>query len=372
MAYVSINDILGAPNLCGIIQSTVSGIPNPFPPGYFQVDQTVDGDTGEYKVFSGSRTNATISPYGAPSKNRQLREIGIKTVKLLHSVENIVLPVKDYVNLLNYNDLAKQKLGIDEVSRQIREARWTQDNLRISALTSMLFQTQIFYDNLGNLLPSSTGAQTTVTYGVPAGNQNQLDVWGTGNPIISTAWSNNTATIDKQIQALHQAAVELTGYELKHAFYGKNVPNYLTSNTGLGNYFYRANYDADAFGPQYIATADIPNPLLGLTWHKAYQSFFYDQNGNKQTLVGDNQVVFTPEPSTAWIGFLEGTYPVPTKAGIVTPAEPAVVSAMETKAGMFAYGMASADPPTAKIVYGDTFLPVLKVPSAIFVATVSF
>ena len=372
MPFVSINDVLGAPNLCGIIQSTVSGIPNPFPASFFQVDQTVDGDTGEYKVFSGSRTNATISPYGAPSKNRQLREIGVKAVKLLHSVENIVLPVKDYVNLLNYNDLAKQKLGIDEVSRQIREARWTQDNLRISALTSMLFKTQIYYDNQGNLLPSSTGAQTTVDYTVPAGNQNQLDVFGTGSPIISTTWSNTSATIDKQIQALHQAAVQLTGYELKHAFYGKNVPNYLTSNAGLGNYFFRSAYDEDAFGPSYIATADIPNPLLGLTWHKAYQSFFVDQNGNRQTLVGDDQVVFTAEPSTAWIGFLEGTYPVPTKAGIVTPAEPAVVSGMETKAGMFAYGMPSADPPTAKIVYGDTFLPVLKVPSAIFVATVKF
>ncbi|MGA3066088.1 MAG: major capsid protein [Tepidisphaeraceae bacterium] len=371
MAYVSINDILGAPNLCGIIQSTVSGIPNPFPPAFFQVDQTVDGDTGEYKVFSGSRTNATISPYGAPSKNRQLREIGVKSVKLLHSIENIVLPVKDYINLLNYNDLAKQKMGIDEVSRQIREARWTQDNLRISSLTSMLFKTQVYYDNLGNLLPSSTGAQTVVDYTVPAGNQGQLNVFGAGN-ILTAGWENPSTAIDKQIQALHQAAVQLTGYELKHAFYGKNVPNYLTTNTNLGNYFFRAAYDSDAFSPQYIATADIPNPLLGLTWHKAYQSFFYDQNGNRQTLVGDDQVVFTPEPSTAWIGFLEGTYPVPTKAGIVTPAEPAVVSNMETRAGMFAYGVASADPPTAKIVYGDTFLPVLKVPSAIFVATVNF
>jgi Ca2+-binding RTX toxin-like protein len=372
MPFVSINDILGAPNLCGIIQSTVSGIPNPFPPAFFQVDQTVDGDTGEYKVFSGTRTNATISAYGAPSKNRQLREIGIKSVKLLHSVENIVLPVKDYVNLLNYTDLSKQKLGIDEVSRQIREARWTQDNLRISALTSMLFKTQIYYDNQGNLLPSTTGAQTTVDYGVPAGNQNQLDVFGTSSPIISATWSTNSTAIDKQIQSLHQAAVELTGYELKHAFYGKNVANYLTANTGLGNYFFRDSYSANAFAPSFIATADIPNPLLGLTWHKAYHSFFVDQNGNRQTLVGDDQIVFTPEPSTAWIGFLEGTYPVPTRAGIVTPAEPAVVSGMETKAGMFAYGMASADPPTAKIVYGDTFLPVLKVPSSVFVATVKF
>ncbi|MDP9175550.1 MAG: major capsid protein [Planctomycetota bacterium] len=372
MPFVSINDILGAPNLCGIIQSTVSGIPNPFPEAFFKVDQTVDGDTGEYKVFSGARTNATISPYGAPSKNRQLREIGIKSVKLLHSIENIVLPVKDYINLLNYTELSKQRMGIDEVSRQIREARWTQDNLRISALTSMLFKTQIYYDGLGNLLPSSAGAQTAVDYAVPAGNQNQLDVFNTATPIISTKWSDPTATIDKQLQALHQAAVQLTGYELKHAFYGKNVPNYLTSNNGLGNYFFRANYGPEAFGPDYIATADIPNPLLGLTWHKAYQSFFYDQNGVRQTLVGDDQIVFTPEPSNAWIGFLEGTYPVPSKAGIITPAEPSVVSSIETKAGMFAYGAASADPPTAKIVYGDTFLPVLKVPTAVFVATVKF
>jgi hypothetical protein len=372
MPFVSINDILGAPNLCGIIQSTVSGIPNPFPQAFFKVDQTVDGDTGEYKVFSGSRTNATISPYGAPSKNRQLREIGIKSVKLLHSVENIVLPVKDYVNLLNYNDLGKQRLGIDEVSRQIREARWTQDNLRISALTSMLFKTQIYFDNQGNLLPTNSGAQTTVDYGVPATNQNQLDAFGTSSPIISTKWSDPTAVIDKQIQALHQAAVEITGYELKHAFYGKNVANYLTSNNGLGNYFFRSSYGPEAFGPQYIATADIPNPLLGLTWHKAYNSYFIDQAGNRQTLVGDDQVVFTPEPSAAWIGFLEGTYPVPTKAGIVTATEQTITNSMETRAGMFAYGTASADPPTARIVYGDTFLPVLKVPSAVYVATVKF
>jgi hypothetical protein len=196
-------------------------------------------------------------------------------------------------------------------------------------------------------------------------------VFGAGN-ILSAAWSNPATTIDVQVRALHQAAVRLTGYELKHAFYGQNIPTYLTSNTNLGNYFFRDAYGPEGFGPQFIATADMPNPLLGLTWHKAYQSFFIDQNGNTQSLVGPDQIVFTPEPSTAWIGFLEGTYPVPTKAGIVTPAEPSVVTGMETRAGMFAYGTASADPPTAKIVYGDTFLPVLKIPSAIFVATVNF
>ncbi len=369
--YVSINDILGAPNLCGIIQSARSGVPNPFPDAFFQTDKRVDGDTAEYKTFSGARSPATLSAYGAPSKNRQLRDVGVKAVKLLHSAENIILPVKDYVNLLSYTDLTKQRMGSEEVARQIAEARRSQDILRISAMVSMMFQGQVSFDSSGNLLPTTSGAATTIGYGVPSSNLNQLNALGGGN-ILSAGWQTTSTDIAAQVRNLHQAAVQLTGYELKHAFYGKNVSGYLANNTTLGNYFFRDQYRPDAFGPQYIATADIPNPLLGLQWHKAYYSFYYDQNNAKQSFVGDDQIVFSPEPSLDWVGVIEGSYPVPTKAGIVTAAEPAVVSDMVLQSGMFAYGVPSADPPTAKIVYGDTFLPILKVPNAIFIATVNF
>lgn len=376
--FISINDILGAPNLCGVIQQTVSGIRDPFPPAFYTVDHVCDGDTGEYKVMYGTRTTSKLSAYGAPSQNRQLRDISAKAVKLMHSVENIVLPIKDYINLLEYNNLQKQKLGIDEVTRQIKSAREQQDNTRIAAMTSMLFLGNIYWDNQGNLLTSSSGATTTVSYGVPSGNTGQLNVLGNGN-IINQSWNYTGATIDQQLLALRQAAIELTGYDLKHAFYGKNVVNYLTQNTGLGNYFYRAAYGADAIGPQYAATGDIPNPLLGFTWHRAYETLWYQDRTQDETstspqiVVGDDQVVFTPEPSLNWIGMLEGTYPVPDKAGIVTSAEPQMVpQSFSIQQGRFAYGIPSADPPSAKIVYGDTFLPILKVPQAIFVATVRF
>ncbi len=39
---------------------------------------------------------------------------------------------------------------------------------------------------------------------------------------------------------------------------------------------------------------------------------------------------------------------------------------------MFAYGVVNVDPVTIKRVAGDTFLPVLKVPKAVFAATVKF
>jgi hypothetical protein len=371
MASYNLNDILGGPNLCGTIQSTTSGIPDPFPAGFYTVDAQVDGDTGEYTVFTGQRGTATLSPYGAPSKVAQLRNVAKKTVKLLHTVESINLPVSAYINLLDYSNLNKQKLGIAEVMRQIKEFKRRFANLRVAAMTSALFQTQIYFDAYGNLLPTSTGAATTIDYAVPAGNVGHLDPFNTGTPIVGgTAWSDTSANIDQQIQALLQAAVQLTGLELKHAFYGKNIPHYLTSNEGLGNYFYRANWGPDAQGANYLATADIPNPLLGLTWHKAYYSFFEDQLGNRQTLVGDDQIVFTPEPTLDWIGVLEGSYAVPTDVGRISSADTPPTDAMDIAHGMFAYGRQIDDPVTAKIVAGDTFLPVIKNPQAIFVATV--
>jgi hypothetical protein len=39
---------------------------------------------------------------------------------------------------------------------------------------------------------------------------------------------------------------------------------------------------------------------------------------------------------------------------------------------MFSYAQVTSDPVTVKHVAGDTFLPVLKVPKAIFIATVKF
>jgi hypothetical protein len=367
MASYNINDILGGPNLVGMIQATTSGIPDPFPADFYRVDGQVDGDTGEYTVFTGQRSTATLSAYGAPSKNTQFLNVGKKAVKLIHSIESISLPISAYINLLAYNDLSKQRLGIAEVTRQIKEFKRRFANLRVAAMTSALFSGNIYFDAFGNLLPNSTGAATTVSYGVPTGNIGHLDPFNTGTPILGgTAWSNASANIDQQVQALMQAAIQLTGYELKHAFYGINIPHYLTSNTNLGNYFYRS----EPFNNGFVETADIPNPLFGLTWHKAYYSFFQDQNGNNQTLVGPDQILFTPDPSPDWIGVLEGSYAVPSDVGRVAAAEPTVVDRMQIAHGMFAYGRQTDDPVTAKIVAGDTFLPAIKNPQAIFIATV--
>ena len=366
MATVSLLDILAAPNLCGVIQGTTTGIPNVFPAGFFKVDQTVDKDSGTYFRVTGTRTTARAVAYGSPSLARQLRNVEEVPFKLIHVAENVNFPMAQFRNLMDKGTLNIDEKGVKEITRQVREARKNVDNLRVAALTQMLFNGQIYFDGQGNLLPASSGARTTVDFAVPAGNKNQLNWDGNGN-VLSAGWETTSTDIATQLINLRRAAERLTGYELRHAFYGRNVPGYLTSNTTLQSYFIR-NQETNA---EYLRTADVPSPLLGLSWHPAYSAFFEDANGNDQSLVGDDQVVFTPEPDTDWVGFLEGTIDVPgsvTYAADIGTALDSVVPA----SGMFAYGSITTDPVAIKLVYGDTFLPVLKVPKAIFIATVNF
>ena len=380
MATVSLQDVLGGPNLCGVIQGTTTGIANAFPPGFYQVDKTVDRDTGTYTRVTGTRTTARMAAYGSPSQHRSLKGIEAVPVKLIHTVESILLPVSDYMNLLQYDDAATQARGIQEVTRQVRAFRANFDNLRVAALTSLLFKGAIYSDGRGNLLPTAAGARTLAAFDVPPAHTGQLDPLGTGAAILSTSWDDPAADVDRQLLDLRQAAARVSGYPLRYAFYGKNVPAHLTNNAKLANYFAHGvttTAGDGAAATAYLSTAEVPSPLLGFTWRPAYDAFFEDADGVLQPLVGDNQIAFTPEPTPDWIGWLEGTYPVPTTVGTAAggataDAAQSLRAGVTTAAGLFAYGVLSTDPVTVKMVAGDTFLPVLKVPKAVFIATVVF
>ena len=112
--------------------------------------------------------------------------------------------------------------------------------------------------------------------------------------------------------------------------------------------------------------------MFGVQWHPAYEAFYEDDTGTAQDLVGGDQILFTPEPSMDWLDWLEGTYPVPTNVGAIAADAIGAAGNVSVASGMFSYGQVLSDPVTVKHVAGDTFLPVLKVPKAIFVATVKF
>ena len=365
--YVSLQQILGAPNLLGIIKTTVSGIKNVWEPQFFEVDGKCHGNTGQFVQYSGARKLARLNNYGAPSRDRQLKELAIKPVVLMHSVENIQLKPTDYMSLLAYEDLKRQEMGIQEVKRQVKEFAVYQQNTRIAAVNAMMFWDAIYWDDQGNILaPSAVSSAygTGIAYGTPATNTGQ----GTtidGQAIISKSWSDITADIVTQIVNLKKTAVQRTGYPLKRAKYGANIPGYLAQNTEVQAFLARAQYTKDAQGTLLLEEGEIKN-FLGLEWSDGSEASFEDDNGVMQPQVGPDQISFYPEPDSSWVGFLEGTYPVPEYANIITQIEQVATSGLpyiETP-GMFSYGVQTTDPMGLKLVHGDTFLPILKVPGA--------
>lgn len=362
----TIEQIIGGVNLVGVIQATTTGIPDVLPPAFYADRSPVNGDTGEYTKVTGTRKTARIAAYGSASQVRQLKDIAKVPVKLIHTVESVYHKPSTYMNLFEYNNLALQRLGIQEVTRQTREFKQLFDNLRVAAAESALFKGAIYYDGSGNLLPSSSGAVVTVNYGVPAGNQAQLNVDGSGN-IIGTKWSTVTAPIITQCNKLRKAARKLTGYPLKYAFYGENVPDYIFSNTT-----YREFLKINTAANKSALEGEIADGFGGFTWIPAYQAFFEDDNGVNQDLVNPNGVTFTPAPSIDWWEWLEGTYPVPTSIGAVSSDAASAMQSVNVATGMFSYGTVVSDPTTVKQVAGDTFLPVMKVPKAVFQAVVDF
>ena len=169
-----------------------------------------------------------------------------------------------------------------------------------------------------------------------------------------------------QIRNLKKRAAEQTGYIPKFAMYGENAPSYMTTNNFVMDYLARNDQRQDEF----LASADIPTNMFGLTWIPGYISFYEDQNSQNQQILGADQVIFFPEISDEWWEILQGSYMVPTTINITTDAA-AAIGSMRQVFGMFGYGQAAHNPPTVVTYYGDTFLPTIRNPDVVYQATVA-
>lgn len=353
----SIQQILAAPILTGLIQAIKPGLPNPLPPQMMSlVDKTVPANYGTYTVVEATRKTARLVQYGSPSKRVQLQGVSNKPVTLMTTAENIQLSQADFMSLRNYDNPDVQAMGEKEVARQVANLKYRLENLRLSAVASILSKGKIWFDINGDLLDSASGAATTIDYLVPTNNT------GTLNGTL-TNWSTTSTNIIGQIEQVKKQALQTTGYPLAHVIYGENVANYIASNEGIRN-FIRAS---QPIGTEFYSTGTIPSKLCGLNWIPGYNMFFEAADGTIKEWFDPDAVVFIPEPSADWWGWLYGTTAVPASIGGVDLNAANPQKDIIPMAGMYAYATLSHDPVTINVYTGDVSLPVLKVPGAIFI-----
>jgi hypothetical protein len=250
-------------------------------------------------------------------------------------------------------------MGRQTISRNLANFGTLFQNLRISCVHSVLATGAIYFDAAGNLLPSSSGAAFGVDFGVSAGHKDQL------NTIIGADWDEATTDIPSQVEALQADAIQTTGMPLTTAIYGRSLPSYLLSN----NYVGKLISASPALSEQMARGATIPQGLLGFNWIPANRAFYRDSAGTVQSWYGPDKVTFMPDPSPAWWGFLEGSYRIPRSIEIVAGGLEALNSFTQVM-GSFTYATVSVNPPGITHFAGDTFLPVLTNPDAIYLADV--
>lgn len=348
----TLEQILGYQFLCGTIEAIKTPIMDVLPAQFNTVKESTLDDSGRYTVVKASRLTTRRTAYGSASHKRSLFPIGSRDVKLYHSFEHIDFDTKTMRNLRKVNDYQIQKQGIDEVARQAALFKRLFENTRLQMIASMLSKQAIYWDGDGNLLPTSSGATATVDYGIPAANQNQL------GGIIAASWATASTDIPAHLRALDEQSVKDTGYLLKYAFYGRNLPSHLTKNDHVKDYLSRADGGREAL--TYLRAGQIPAGLFGLEWVPAYRLYLEQPDGTQTTWFGADQVVFTPDIAADTYALLEGTYDVPTEYGVMSTAEQARQS-FKPVLGMGMFAMPTFDPMAARLFGFDTALPVWKV-----------
>lgn len=367
MASFALEQILGYVPLTKSIQATTMGIPKKFPESFFRTKDgdKVIGNKARYVRVTGERRTARRVEYGSPALKADLRPIGEVDVVLNHLYEELPLDVMTLKYLRDKESYEYDKT-LSEVTRQVQAFATKFANTRIASVARVLKAGVLYWDNQGNFLPSSSGAFQTHSFQMSANNQNQL------NGIISASWATPTTDIPLQLRLLKKQAVRQTGYPLKYAFYGENIPTYLTNNNYVIEYLARNN----TMQTKWLESdgGEIPDGLFGYTWVPVYESFFEDSAGTNQDLWDADAVTFTPDPEQPagmeWWRMMEGSFEVPTTINVMTDAEAAVRST-KTIYGMGGYSLLTPNPVRVAAFTFDTFLPILANPDVIFQADVT-
>ena len=361
----TLNEIAGGENLSGLIQAVKGGIPVTVPDEFMRVGQRVSGNTAKWQEVDGTRKLAQQVHRGSASKTmKNIEGVRNRVAEMISVFHNLPFD-SELQSMLEDENGNRQKMGLQEIMRQVTLFKERFVNLRTAATLNTLSDAKIIFDGDGNLQPPGGSGIVEVDFLTPASNRDQLDVTG-GGDIIAVSWDNPAAPIHQNVAQIRKAGIQKTGYQIRHAFYGEDVPEMFFSNTVLKELITHSTRLQDA-----MAEGEIASPFLKLQWHAVNESFFENQDGTIAEIFAADKVVFTPDPSPEWWDVMEGSAPVPMDVSVAADAM-GIHSSITEINGMFSYATQILDPVGILQYAGDTFLPMLKVPKAIYIADVAF
>ncbi len=355
-------DILGGPSLTGIFTGVESGLPNLLPSGFSAGNGAritpVEADTGYHYEMQGERRSVVQGTYGGKPKGRAGKEMSLKPVKLVHTHEERQFSATKLLKLQS-GDTAARAMGEGMLRREIEDCKRLVDNHRISQVYSLLSKGKIWYDRDGNMLSSATDAVIEIDPGIPTGNTGGLNWDGSGALLVD--WSVASNSIITQLANVQTAALRNSGHMIKGCIYGANVRTNVLKNNEVQAYLARTpGFQAD------LSRGIIPAGFAGIDeWTDGSGWFSEQEDGTQISWVDPDATIFYAEPA-AFFEIQEGHTPISTTYSAGADAA-AVASSWTNQQGIFMYAYDAKAPIGANLVYGDTSLPVIGAPKALWI-----
>lgn len=264
-----------------------------------------------YDVVKNSRRIATGRNPGQASTRQEPQKISASTGTFPRSAETIALFDEDLLNRRAIGGPSDEldSRGETYVTRQEAYLAQRFANLIEFQTAAMLRGSYAYLEAGDELRHGFTGEGATVSFQVPEGNRDQLDMLDDGN-ILAADWATAGTDIPKHLHQINAAMVRLTGLGLAHVALTSVGWQYLVNNTKVQAQGGSANVVFDSL--QRVGAGEFSVVLRAMPWITFHVIDYGLEtwNGSAHTfekLIEDDHAAFFPEPSRRWTQFLEGS-----------------------------------------------------------------
>jgi hypothetical protein len=341
----------------------------------------IRGRYAQFRIFDHTRTIMMGRSPGSPPATVPPNPIGAVNVTIHRGYEKVPM---DYEGLGNLSPLKGpnaqvDKMGEDYIMQQERYLAQRVNNL-VELMTVGMLRGQFYWKMSGeNLIPTLTSPATgvTISFNVPAGNQNQLNMTAGGN-IIDGYWSNPNTNILLHLMKIKQAFYNLHGFPLKHVWLNSKTWNDVINNLQVRNIGGTAQTPFQSFdwvedkgndGDQLVEYKAVLRSDPSITWHITDSVIAPDGTdpsysagtATLKKVIDDDTAHFLPDPDPAWSQMVHGSEPLVEVIG-QQPTE---------REGIYFYHRFTDQPGAIELVALANVVPVLYIPKTVTFATVS-
>ena len=324
------------------------------------------GRSGEYDIFDHTRRIAGARVPGTASSRIAPQKVGKVQFTLPRPAEIVELSDEDIHNRRPIGGPTSQldRGGVRYIEAQTRYIAERFANL-IEFQTAAMIRGTYTFDQVGDELRHRfTGGETEISYQIPSGNKDRLDMLG-GGAILSASWATAGTDIPANLFDINAAFVELTGQGLAHMVVTSKQWNNIVNNTKVHTQGGSANIVFESITRRSAGEfSAVLRSIPWLTIHVVdYGLEVWDGSSETFTkLIGDNYAAFFPEPDSSWCEYIRG-------GEYVTEGPNGV---RDFRSGYYPYAWPLHDPSGWALANVFNGMPSLPVPKAMAYGEVEF